>query len=190
MLAIRVGGLADTFFLLVAGVTFISGYEDVLKDEGGVGKGFTLLRDLRDTVLGILCCRYSHHLPKGDECFCGRRGEGGEDDLDLGGLRVGGRNHLPGVSRRWCDSGTRGSSSSRSGDPLGISRMTGGKSSHGMREVELSASCWSSHGMRGAKSVSSWSSHGMREVNLLLEAQVPPLVQGLDKLSVGVTAGD
>ena len=67
-------------------------------------------------------------------------------------------------SRRWCDSGTRGSSSSRSRDPLGISRMTGGKSSRGMREVELSASCWSSHGMREAKSASSWSSHGMREV--------------------------
>ena len=51
-----------------------------------MGEGFTLFRDLRDTVLGILCCRYSHHLPKEDEHFRGRRGEGGEDDLDLGGL--------------------------------------------------------------------------------------------------------
>ena len=127
-------------------------------------EGFTLFRDLWDTVFGILCCRYSHHLPKEDECFCGRRGEGGEDDLDLGGLRVRGQNHLPGVSRSWCDSGARGSSSSRSGDPLGISRMTGGKSSCGMREVELSASCWSSHGMREGKSTFNWSSHRMREV--------------------------
>ena len=138
-----------------------------------MGEGFTLFRDLGDTVLGILCCRYSHHLPKGDECFREWRGEGGEDDLDLGGLRVGGRNHLPGESRRQCDSGTRGSSSSRSGDPLGISRMTGGKSSRGMREVELSASCWSSHGMRGAKSASSWSSHGMREVKFATGGSSP-----------------
>ena len=46
---------------------------------------------------------------------------------------MGGWNHLPGVSGHWCDSG---SSSSRSGDPLGISSVTGGKSSRGMREVE------------------------------------------------------
>ena len=78
-----------------------------------MGEGFTLFRDLGDTVLGILCCRYSHHLPKEDERFRGWRGEGGEDDLDLGRLRVGGWNHLPGVPRRWCDSGTRGSSSSQ-----------------------------------------------------------------------------
>ena len=56
-----------------------------------MGEGFTLFRDLGDTVLGILCCRYSHHLPKEDERFRGRRGEGGEDDLNLRGLRVGGR---------------------------------------------------------------------------------------------------
>ena len=123
-----------------------------------MGEGFTLFRDLRDTVIGILCCRYSHHLPKEDERFRGQRGEGGEGGLDLRGLRVGGRNHLSGMSRCWCDSGTRGSSSSRSGDPLGISRITGGKSSRGMREVELSASCWSSHGMRNVKSAAGGSS--------------------------------
>ena len=123
-----------------------------------MGEGFTLLRDLGDTVLGILCCRYSHHLPKEEERFRGRRGEGGEDDFDLGGLQVGGRNHLPGVSGHWGGSGTRGSSSSRSGDPLGISRIAGGKSSRGMREVELSASCWSSHGMWEAKSAAGGSS--------------------------------
>ena len=120
--------------------------------KGWVGAGFVLFRELGDTVLSILCCRYSHHLLKEDKCFIGRRVGGGEDDLDLGGLRVGGQNHLPGVSGYWCDSGTRGSSSSRSGDPFGISRMTGGKSSRGMREVELSATCWSSHGMQEAKS--------------------------------------
>ena len=42
MLAIRVAGLEDIFFLLVAGVTFISGYEDVLKYEG-LGWGKVLL---------------------------------------------------------------------------------------------------------------------------------------------------
>ena len=123
-----------------------------------MGEGFTLFRDLGGTVLGILCCRYSHHLPKEDERFLGRRGEGEEDDLGLGGLRVGGRNHFPGVSGHWCDSGTRGSSSSRSEDRLEISRMTGGKSSRRMREVELSATCWSSHGMREAKSAAGGSS--------------------------------
>ena len=51
-----------------------------------MGEGFTLLRDLGDTVLGILCCRYSHHLPMEDERFCGRRGEGGDYDLYLEGL--------------------------------------------------------------------------------------------------------
>ena len=120
-----------------------------------MGEGFTLFRDLRDTVL---CYRYSHHLLKEDKRFHGRRGEGGEDDLDLGGLRVRGRNHWPGVSMRWCDSGTPGSSSSRSGDPLGISRITGGKSSRRMQEVELSASCWSSHGMQEVKSATGGSS--------------------------------
>ena len=49
---------------------------------------------------------------------------------------MGGWNHLPGVSGHWCDSG---SSSSSSGDPLGISSMTEGKSSRGMREVEAAA---------------------------------------------------
>ena len=65
--------------------------------------------------------RYSHHHPKEGERLHERRGEGGEDDLDLGGLRVGGRNHFPGVSGHWGDSGVRGGSSSRSGDQLGIS---------------------------------------------------------------------
>ena len=139
-----------------------------------MGEGFTLFRDPGDTVLGILCCRYSHHIPKEDECFLGRRGEDGEDDLDLGGLRVGGRNHLPGVSGHWCGSGTRGSSSSRSGYPLGISRMTGGKSSCGMREVELPASCWSSNGMREVElSASCWSSHGMREAKSAAGGSIP-----------------
>ena len=54
----------------------------------GKGEGFALFRDLGDTVLGILYCRYSHHLPKEDKHFLGRQGEGGEDDLDLGELRV------------------------------------------------------------------------------------------------------
>ena len=48
---------------------------------------------------------------------------------------MGGWNHLPGVSGHWCDSG----SSSSSGDPLGISSMTGGKSSRRVREVEAAA---------------------------------------------------
>ena len=129
-----------------------------LRVNGWGGGRFYFMRDLGDTVIGILCYRYSHHLPKEDDRFRGRRGEGGEDDLDLGGIRVGGRNHLPGVSGHWGDSGTRGSSSSRSGDPLGISRITRGKSSRGMQEVELSAPCWSSHGMREAKSAAGGSS--------------------------------
>ena len=52
---------------------------------------------------------------------------------------MGGWNHLPGVSGHWCDSGSRGSSSSSSGDTLGISRITGGNSSRGMREVKSAA---------------------------------------------------
>ena len=36
--------------------------------------------------------------------------------------------------------------------------MTGGKSSLGMREVGLSSTCWSSHGMREAKSAAGGSS--------------------------------
>ena len=65
----------------------------------------------------------NHHLKEGER-LRERRGEGGEDDLDLGGLRegVGGRNHFLGVSGHWGDSGVRGGSSSRSGDPRGISR--------------------------------------------------------------------
>ena len=100
---------------------------------------------------------YSHHLPK-EKCFLGWRGEGGVDDLYLGGLRVGGRNHWPGVSGHWCDSGPRGSSSSSSGGPLEISRITGGKSSLGMQELELSASCRSSRRMREVRSAAGGSS--------------------------------
>ena len=76
----------------------------------------------------ILTGRYSHHLPKKDECFLGRHGEGGEVDLGLLEPRTGGRNHLPGVSGHW-----RGSEGS--GVLLGISSTTGGQSSRGMREV-------------------------------------------------------
>ena len=88
----------------------------------------------------------------------GRRGEGGEDDLDLGGLRVGGRNQFPGVSGHWGDSGARGSSSSRSGDPLGISRMTG---------VSPHAGC----GRLGCLQPAG-PHMGCGRLNLLLEAQV------------------
>ena len=49
----------------------------------------------------ILAGRYSHHLPKEDECFLGRHGEGGEVDLGLLEPRTGGWNHLPGVSGNW-----------------------------------------------------------------------------------------
>ena len=81
-------------------------------------------------------CRYSHHLPKEEKCFLGRRGEGGELDLGLLEPCDGGWNHLPGVSGHWHDSE---SSSSGSGVPLGISKMTGGRSSRGMREVEAAS---------------------------------------------------
>ena len=43
---------------------------------------------------------------------------------------------MPGVSGHWCDSE---SSSSGSGVPLGISKITGGWSSRGMREVEVAS---------------------------------------------------
>ena len=96
--------------------------------------------------------RCSNHHPKEGEHLRERRGEGGEDDLDLGGLRVGGRNHFPGVSGHWGDSGVRGGSSSRSGDPLGISRTTGGRSSHRTQVAGSPVTCWSSRGMREAGS--------------------------------------
>ena len=57
-------------------------------------------------------------------------------DLDLLEPRDGGWNHLPGMSGHWCDSE---SSSSGSGVPLGISRITGGRFSRGMREVEAAS---------------------------------------------------
>ena len=81
-------------------------------------------------------CRYSHHLPRKEKYFLGRRGEGGDLDLGLLEPRDGGWNHLPGVSGHWCDSA---SSSSGSGVPPGISKITGGWSSRGMREVEAAS---------------------------------------------------
>ena len=75
---------------------------------------------------------------------------------------MGGRNHFPGMSGHWGDSGARGSSSSRSGDSLGISRITGGKSSRRMREVGLPVTCWSSHGLREAKFAAGGSSYTLR----------------------------
>ena len=50
----------------------------------------------------------------------------------------------------WGDSGVRGGSSSRSGDPLGISRTIRGRSSCGTREADSTATCWSSRGMQEA----------------------------------------
>ena len=94
--------------------------------------------------------RYSHHHPKEGERLRERQGEDGEDDLDLAGLRVGGRNHFAGVSGHWGDSGVLGGSSSRSGDPLGISRTTGGRSSRRTQEAGSTATCWSSLRMREA----------------------------------------
>ena len=93
-------------------ITFIWDYQERVRDKDLV------------TVEGC----YSHHLPKEDDCFLGRRGEGGELDLGLLEPCTGGRNHLPGVSGHW-----RGSEGS--GVLLGISSTTGGPSSRGMREV-------------------------------------------------------
>ena len=72
--------------------------------------------------------RYSHHLPVEDGRFLGRCVEGGELVLGLFEPRTGGWNHLPGVSGHW-----RGSEGS--GVLQGISSITGGRSSRGMREV-------------------------------------------------------
>ena len=57
--------------------------------------------------------------------------------LDLGLLesRDGGWNHLPGVSGHWSGS----ESLSGSGELQGISKITGGRSSRGMREVEAAS---------------------------------------------------
>ena len=125
-----------------------------------MGRGsFALFGGLADTYLSILCwrlpnyrMRLSKNHPKEGERLRERRGEGGEDDLDLGGLRewVWGWNHFPGVSGHWGGSGVRGGSSSRSGDPLGISRTTGGRSSRGTREAGSTATCWSSRWVREA----------------------------------------
>ena len=76
--------------------------------------------------------RYSHHLPREDECFLGQRGEGGEVDLGLLEPREGGWNHLPGVSGHW-------RFSESSGVLQGISSITGGQSSRGMQEVEAAS---------------------------------------------------
>ena len=141
---------------------FISGYGYVFKDEGlGWGKVFTLLTDLGDTILGILCCHYSHKPTEGGRAlpWAVRGGWWGWPWTQRAPSRSSETTcQGPGVSRHWGGSGTRGSSSSRSGDPLGISRITGGKSSRRMREVELSAFCWSSHRMREAKSAAGGSS--------------------------------
>ena len=56
-------------------------------------------------------------------------------DLDLLEPRDGGWNHLPGVSGHWCGS----ESLSGSGELQGISKITGGRSSLGMREVEAAS---------------------------------------------------
>ena len=56
-------------------------------------------------------------------------------DLGLLEPRDGGWNHLPSVSGHWCGS----ESSSGSGVLQGISNTTGGRSSHGMREVEAAS---------------------------------------------------
>ena len=63
-----------------------------------------------------------------DGRFLGRRGEGGELVLGLFEPRTGGWNCLPGMSGHW-----RGSEGS--GVLQGISSITGGRSSCGMREV-------------------------------------------------------
>ena len=105
--------------------------------------------------------------------------------MDLGLLepRDGGWHHLPGVSGHWCDSE---SSSSGSGVPLGISSITGGRSSRGMREVEgayggssptsMTESGWAVRGGVCGGSVSAWqplceseiASHGGSVINLFL----------------------
>ena len=131
----------------------------------GCEEVFALFRELGDTVLDILCCcfptlRCATHIisRRRTSAYLGGEGKVVRMTSTLERLRVGGQNHFPGMSGHWCDSGAQGSSSLRSGDPLGISRMTGGKSSRGMREVELSATCWSSHGMWEAKSAAGGSS--------------------------------
>ena len=95
----------------VAVLTFIIGYQDrsflrisfnsswgylyfsllcVLLKGGGRGRFFLYLGDGRNTILVSGIAVTHNHLPKEEKCFLGRWGEGGEDDLDLGGLRVGG----------------------------------------------------------------------------------------------------
>ena len=108
----------------VAEITFIWDYQ--YKEQG--------IRIL-SFVVPSWYCRYSHHLPKEEKRFLGRRGEGGVSDLGLLEPRDGGWNHLPGVSGHWCGS----ESSSVSGVLQGISNTTGGQSSCGMREVEAAS---------------------------------------------------
>ena len=80
-------------------------------------------------------CHYSHHLPKEEKCFLGRRGEGGVPDLGLLEPHDGDWNHLPGMSGHWC-----GSESSSGSEVLQeISNTTGGWSSRGMWEIEAAS---------------------------------------------------
>ena len=89
-------------------------------------------RDLVKFLCLYVVSRYSHHPPAGDRRFLGRRGEGGELVLGLLWLHAGGLNHLPGASGHW-----RGSDCSEG--LLAISRTTGGRSAHGMREVAVAS---------------------------------------------------
>ena len=90
----------------------------------------------------------------------------------------------------WCNSGPRGSSSSSSEDPLGISSITGDKSSRGMREVELSASCWPSRGMREVElSASCWPSQGMREAESAAGGSSPTSITRSGRAECGSDCG-
>ena len=109
---------------MVVGITFIWDYQV----KGARYKDFVI-------YVPSWYCRYSHHLPKEEKRFLGRRGEGGVLDLGLLEPRDGGWNHLPGVSGHWSGS----ESSSGSGVLLGISKITGGRFSRGMREVETAS---------------------------------------------------
>ena len=88
------------------GITFIYDYQERARDKV--------------LVISVYTAEDGH--------FLGRRGEGGELVLGLIEPRTGGRNHLPGVSGHWL--GSEGS-----GVLLGISSITGGRSSRGKREV-------------------------------------------------------
>ena len=85
-------------------------------------------RDLVKVLCLYVVSHYSPHLPAGDGCFLGRRGEGGELVLGLLWPHAGGLNHLPGVDGHW-----RGSDCS--GWLLEISGTTGGRSARGMQAI-------------------------------------------------------